>query len=74
MKLLPDIEHETFDPSRIRLLRIQKKLSQAEFGELIGKSRISIVNWEKGRTCPGATTIDRIAKLFNISKDFFWAK
>lgn len=74
MNLLPIVEREKFDPSRIKLLRAQKKLSPAELGKMIGKSRMSIINWEKGRTSPNMRDIDRMTELFDMSKDFFWAK
>ena len=55
--------------ARIKRLREKTGLSQAEFAEKIGISRVSVSQLEKGQRKISAEEITRISKLFNISPD-----
>ncbi|MBF0501460.1 MAG: helix-turn-helix transcriptional regulator [Candidatus Riflebacteria bacterium] len=50
----------------IRLLRKGKKLSQKEFGLLVGVSQDAVSTWERGRNAPDLSTLTRIAKVLEI--------
>lgn len=49
-------------------------LSHAAVGELIGKSRISVINWEKGKGSPNVHDIDKLSNALGISQYFFWTE
>lgn len=53
----------------IKLIRVQNKLSQKEFGEKLGFSARTVSDWECGNTEPDINTIKLIVRLFNISYD-----
>jgi len=44
-----EVTYKKFMAWRIEQIRKEKKLTQEEFAELIGLSRVSVVNIEKGR-------------------------
>jgi putative transcriptional regulator len=67
---------EKLDPSyepgmknRIRVLRAERKWSQAELGERIGVSRNSVNAIENGRHDPSLPLAFRIAKQFGLPVD-----
>ncbi|MDO8357209.1 MAG: helix-turn-helix transcriptional regulator [Nitrospirota bacterium] len=64
----------TFDPSKLKTLRSFKRLSPEALGRSIGKSRITIINWEKGRMTPTAKDIVAIANAFDIDPASFFGK
>lgn len=64
--------HSCYEPSmknRIRVLRAERKWSQAELGERIGVSRNSVNAIENGRHDPSLPLAFRIAKQFELPVD-----
>ena len=57
-----------FIHANIKFLRNYTKLSQAQFGDLFGKSRSNIDSYERG-TPPSEDLLGKISKHFNISVD-----
>ncbi len=55
--------------NRIRVLRAERKWSQAELGERIGVSRNSVNAIENGRHDPSLPLAFRIAKQFGLPVD-----
>lgn len=55
---------------RIKLLREERKLSQAELADIVGLAQSSIGNYERGIRSPDADTIVRLANFFNVSADY----
>lgn len=55
---------------RIKSLRKEKGLNQAELGEKTGITRRSISTIENGETDPSATQITAISKFFNVSTEY----
>ena len=51
----------------IRTLREQRKLTQAQLGEILGVSHKTISKWETMRGLPDITLIEPLAKALNIS-------
>lgn len=41
-------------------------MTQAQLGACIGRSEVTIANWEKGVSQPNATDIAKIEKILNI--------
>ncbi len=56
--------------NRIKDLRIENNLTQAEFGEKLSVSQDTVSLWEKGKSLPTAEYIIAICKLFSISADY----
>lgn len=50
----------------IRSLRTSRKLTQTQFGKLVGVPQTTVSSWEKGTREPSKGNIRRIAKEFNI--------
>lgn len=52
---------------RIADLRREKRLSQKEFGELLGVSNKAVSKWENGEALPQMKTIIKMAEVFEIN-------
>ena len=55
---------------RIKLLRIQKRLSQEELGNYLGVTKVSICGYEKGKRVPNADNLEKLANFFGVSIDY----
>jgi transcriptional regulator with XRE-family HTH domain len=55
---------------RLKMLRINKKLSQSEFGNYFGLTKQSISNYENGGSTPYPATLEKMAEFFNVSTDY----
>lgn len=55
---------------RIKLLREQKGITQAELARILGISRSGVNAWEMGLSIPSTQYIVELAKNFNVSTDF----
>ncbi len=53
----------------IYILRKNAKLTQEQFGELLGINGKSVSKWERGITNPSISTLIKISKIFNVSID-----
>ena len=56
--------------ARIRLLRTRRDMSQYEFAELIGVSRIHVANVEAGKGNPSIDMLIDIAERMDVSLDY----
>lgn len=56
--------------SRLKLLRENRGLSQAELGEYLNLTQQTINNYEKGKREPSQDTLQKIANFFNTSTDY----
>jgi transcriptional regulator with XRE-family HTH domain len=59
-----------FLPERLRELRAEQGLSQAELADKIGSDTRQVSRYENGRVAPGLEAVVRIAETFNISIDY----
>lgn len=57
---------------RIRLRRVELKMSQAELGEKLGVSFQQIQKYEKGTNRVGASRLSVIAAALNVPVQFFY--
>lgn len=57
---------------RIRLRRVEQKMSQAELGELLGVSFQQIQKYEKGTNRVGASRLQQIADSLKVPVQFFY--
>lgn len=55
---------------RIKELRVENKLSQQQFGELLAVSQDTISLWENGKSLPTTENLIIIAKTFKVSTDY----
>ena len=54
----------------LRDLRLEKKLSQRQLGEIFGVCNQTISFWESGSREPDLDTLCKIADFFEVSCDF----
>ena len=59
---------------KVKKLREQKGLSQAELARLLGITRSSVNAWEMGISVPSTQYIVDLAGVFDISTDYLLAK
>ena len=57
--------------ARLYLLRKQRGMSQKELGEEIAVSHYTISSYEKGRSEPNDDIMAKIARVFNVTADYF---
>lgn len=57
-------------PDRLRQLRRQKNLSQAELGKLVGLHATHIARYEGGVSRPAADSLKRLADALGVSGDY----
>lgn len=51
---------------KLKVVRMQKCLSQAELGKLLGVKAQTISNWEIGKSEPNLKTINKLCEVLNI--------
>lgn len=56
-------------PKQIKELRLSLMLTQKEFGELLGVSRMTVYAWETGRYTPSFRVQRLMKKVMEISKE-----
>ncbi len=56
--------------NRIKALREQKGITQAELGKNLGISRAAVNSWELGISVPSTQYIVALSDLFNVSTDY----
>jgi transcriptional regulator with XRE-family HTH domain len=57
---------------RIRLRRVEQKMSQAELGEKLGVSFQQVQKYEKGVNRIGAARLQQVAKILDVDMSFFY--
>ena len=60
---------ETFKIS-LAAARVNAELTQDEAAKLLGVSKNTIVNWEKGISSPSINKVDAMCKLYNVPFSF----
>ncbi len=56
--------------NRIRRLRKDNLLSQAELGKLIGVSKVSVSGYESGNRVPSIPILEKMVDVLNTSTDY----
>lgn len=58
----------------IRKFRIFRNIKQSQLADLLGKSKNTISNWERGDNDPDPDTIEKICKILNVTPNqlFGW--
>lgn len=65
---------ETWDPSRIRMLREAKGLTAEELARDLGVSRQVVYAWETGRRHPTLANLERLAGALGSFPSYFWRR
>lgn len=55
---------------RLKELRVERKLSQADLAKELNVSQRSISSWETGFRQPDFETLERIVKFFDVTADY----
>lgn len=55
---------------RLRIVRLERKLSQRALGQLIGKSKQQVCAWEQGRSDMTVTSLVAMARVLSV--DIAW--
>ena len=55
---------------RLKELRAQKGLSQAQLAKATGLSQSAITYWETGKRIPNASAVIILARFFDVSTDY----
>lgn len=60
----------------IRNFRTFRQITQGQLAELVGKSKNTISNWERGDNFPDPDTIERLCEIFDVTPNqiFGWDK
>jgi len=56
--------------SRIKKLRLERKLTQEQLGKMINVTKVSISGYENGNRSPDMETLQRIADYFDVKLDY----
>lgn len=59
---------------RLKELRLEKNVSQAELGKLVSMSKMAISHWEKGHSEPSISQLILLSNFFNVSVDYLVGK
>ena len=59
---------------RIKNLRIEKKLTQQELGNIVGLTSTGVSYWESGKAVPNFETMIKLSNYFGVSIDYFTGK
>ena len=51
----------------VRRLRLEKRMSQAELGDVIGVTRAAVHQWERNGVVPSLANIAELARFFDVS-------
>ncbi len=55
---------------RLKVLRAERDITQAEFAKIIGVAQQTVGSWEKGKSTPNYELLNKIADYFNVSADY----
>ena len=55
---------------RLKELRVEKKLSQADLATATGLTQGAITYWETGQRVPNATAVITLARFFGVTTDY----
>lgn len=57
-------------PTRIKELRIERKLTQEQLGDKINVTKVSISGYESGNRKPDIETLQKLAEHFDVNVDY----
>lgn len=54
---------------KLKMFRLENKMKQSDLAKIIGVSTMTVCHWEKSDSEPDISTINKLAKIFNVSID-----
>ncbi|MBE5737435.1 MAG: helix-turn-helix transcriptional regulator [Clostridiales bacterium] len=60
--------------TRLKELRIERKISQLELGKLVNTSKMAVSHWESGHSEPSISQLIALATFFDVSVDYLIGK
>lgn len=67
------MENKVFS-ERIKKLRIEKKMTQQELGNIFGLTSTGISYWESGKAIPNMEIINKLSDFFGVTIDYLIGK
>lgn len=64
------MEKASLLPQRLKELRLQHGLTQAQLGEKVGVKQNTFTNWENGKRTPNIEDIIKLSTLLGVSIDY----
>ena len=61
-------------PERLKILRLEAKLTQKEIAEKLNISQKGYSYWERGEREPNNDSLQKLANIFNVSTDYLLGK
>lgn len=52
--------------------RVQSKLTQAEVGQIVGKSKNAVASWEQGLSLPDIVTLYKLSRYYGHTVDYMY--
>lgn len=52
--------------------RVNAGLTQEEVARILGISKNTLINWEKGKSIPRATQMQKMCEIYNISEEYIF--
>lgn len=52
--------------------RVNAGLTQEEVARSLGISKNTLINWEKGKSIPRATQMQKMCEIYNISEEYIF--
>lgn len=52
--------------------RVNAGLTQEEVARNLGISKNTLINWEKGKSIPRATQMQKMCEIYNISEEYIF--
>ncbi|RZI47903.1 helix-turn-helix domain-containing protein [Lactococcus kimchii] len=57
-------------PERLKILRKEHKITQKNLAIKLGIAQPRILEWEKGKRTPNKDSLEKLAKVFNVSVSY----
>ncbi|WP_303975022.1 XRE family transcriptional regulator [Streptococcus merionis] len=61
-----------FQAERLKRLREERQLKQADIAKQLGLSRASYFNWESGKTRPNQANLKRLSEVLDVPETYFF--
>lgn len=55
--------------TKLKVLRVEKGMSQSELADVLGTTQMTVSAWERGKATPRPPMMQKIADYFGVSKD-----
>ena len=59
---------------RLKELRLENDLTQAELGKIVNTSKMAVSHWESGHSEPSIAQLITLSNYFDVSVDFLIGK